>query len=401
MRLALELGQGARLDADALTSDLSRALGSWFVPPVLGDRSTPDFRRVRSLVFEQHTPWADASYRNLAGERTRPPDGRWHRLERRLSKLDWVAPRKAQLPWKLRRTMPAVVTFYSFKGGVGRTTLVASTALQLAREAKNVVVVDLDVEAPGVSSLLGAVSERGLLDFLVDHAAVNATSLDGLLAPATALGDEASRVSVIGAGRLDADYFEKLARLDFIGAQLGGDDASPVTQALRQLLLALANRAPRPDYILLDSRAGLHDVAGLSLHDLAHVDVLVGRDSDQGYRGLELTAMALGRRRTLDDLRCAVVQTMAPDDPTAEEYKRITAEYRKRSYDAFVEHVYADDDDLPEIDDDVSAHYPTVVRFQPRLVSFTTLTVRREELLGADFVAVKDRIAALCQPEDP
>lgn len=35
------------------------------------------------------------------------------------------------------------------------------------------------------------------------------------------------------------------------------------------------------NYILLDSRAGLHDLAGLSLHNLAHVDVLVGRDSDQ------------------------------------------------------------------------------------------------------------------------
>ncbi len=44
---------------------------------------------------------------------------------------------------------PKVITFYSFKGGMGRTTTLASVALQLVRKKKNVMMIDMDIEAPG------------------------------------------------------------------------------------------------------------------------------------------------------------------------------------------------------------------------------------------------------------
>ena len=40
------------------------------------------------------------------------------------------------------------VAFYSYKGGVGRTLLVANTAQFLALSGRRVVVLDLDFEAP-------------------------------------------------------------------------------------------------------------------------------------------------------------------------------------------------------------------------------------------------------------
>ncbi len=43
-----------------------------------------------------------------------------------------------------------------------------------------------------------------------------------------------------------------------------------------------------PDYIFLDARAGLHDLGGLSLHALAHVDVLVGRAGAATLDGFRL-----------------------------------------------------------------------------------------------------------------
>jgi MinD-like ATPase involved in chromosome partitioning or flagellar assembly len=298
------------------------------------------------------------------------------------------------------------VTFFSYKGGVGRTTLLASTAIQLARDGKRVVAIDLDVEAPGLGSLLGATTRRGVIDFLVDHYATGVVDLDDLFAPATALEHEALLVDVIPAGNVDATYFEKLARLDFVGSGLVQPDASsPVRESLKRLVIAVARRNPRPDYILIDSRAGLHDVAGLSLHDLAHVDVLVGRDSDQSYAGLELTVTALGQRRAFEDIRCVVVQSMAPDDPGTTEYQRITAEYRQRSYQAFAENIYSRDEsegDDPDIDDDSAAHFPIVIRFDQRLLHFSSIQTRRAELTGADFNRVKERIVEQCTPErDP
>ena len=47
------------------------------------------------------------------------------------------------------------VAFYSYKGGVGRTLLVANTAQFLAMSGRSVVALDLDLEAPELHRKLG------------------------------------------------------------------------------------------------------------------------------------------------------------------------------------------------------------------------------------------------------
>src|SRR3989442_7579550 len=48
------------------------------------------------------------------------------------------------------------VAFYSYKGGVGRTLLVANTAQFLAMSGRKVVALDLDLEAPGLHQKVGS-----------------------------------------------------------------------------------------------------------------------------------------------------------------------------------------------------------------------------------------------------
>ena len=43
-------------------------------------------------------------------------------------------------------------TFYSFKGGVGRTLALMNVAYRLVSEGNNVTVVDFDLEAPGMQT---------------------------------------------------------------------------------------------------------------------------------------------------------------------------------------------------------------------------------------------------------
>jgi cellulose biosynthesis protein BcsQ len=408
VRLAIDADkrESHTLDTEELEQRLSQALPKWFETPILRPSGGLELSRLCASVLSQNAPWRDAVWEDpVTGDRRRPPAGRWHLVERHLSKTAWVGDAKGKPPWPLVAAKPAVVTFYSFKGGVGRTTLVASSAWHLATQGKRVVIIDLDVEAPGVSSLLGAQADRGVLDFVVDHAATKSVDLDRMLVPARELGDVSPLVEVVPAGNLDSAYFEKLARLDYAGSGLlTPQGENPVRSALLELLRAVARLDPRPDYILLDSRAGLHDVAGLSLHDLAHVDVLVGRDSDQNYRGLELTVEALGRRRSSQDLRAIVVQTMAPEDPSSPEFARITAAYRARSHAAFVDHVYSLADDSvedadPVLEDESAAHFPLVVRFNSRLVNFMSLASQRSELFGDDFERITRRLVELCTPE--
>ena len=45
-----------------------------------------------------------------------------------------------------------VITFYSFKGGVGRTLAMVNVAAELVRRGRTVLVVDFDLEAPGLET---------------------------------------------------------------------------------------------------------------------------------------------------------------------------------------------------------------------------------------------------------
>jgi len=95
-------------------------------------------------------------------------------------------------------------------------------------------------------------------------------------------------------------YLEKPGRLDFV-SETGGSDDSPVHDALRALLLKIKAEL-RPDHILIDSRAGLHDLGGLSMHGLAHVDV---------HRTVFMTYDALDRLGTYDvDKRDRLIRTL-------------------------------------------------------------------------------------------
>lgn len=52
-------------------------------------------------------------------------------------------------PQKIEGDVPPVVTFYSYKGGMARTTTMISYAIERASQGKRVFIIDCDLEAPG------------------------------------------------------------------------------------------------------------------------------------------------------------------------------------------------------------------------------------------------------------
>jgi cellulose biosynthesis protein BcsQ len=70
-----------------------------------------------------------------------------------------------------------IFSFYSFKGGVGRSMAVANVAALLARAGNSVLVVDWDLEAPGLQKYFNRFDGRidgearrtpGIVDLLSD-----------------------------------------------------------------------------------------------------------------------------------------------------------------------------------------------------------------------------------------
>src|SRR5436189_94654 len=68
--------------------------------------------------------------------------------------------------------MGTIATFYSYKGGVGRSMALANAAVLLARAGRRVLVVDFDLEAPGIEQYFWYFESEsaapGVLDLLAD-----------------------------------------------------------------------------------------------------------------------------------------------------------------------------------------------------------------------------------------
>lgn len=398
VRLVIKPVATAAPDLTALEVALKSALGDWFAPPIWTTTAMDDAGRLGGKAMEMAGPWSPKYQDPVTGQELIPASGRWRRLERRLSKEVWLDQADAEPPWELAPGAPTIVTFFSFKGGVGRTTALASCAWQLARRGHRVAAVDLDLEAPGLGTLFGAQTERGVLDFIVDHFAIGARDLDGLHALAQGLPEaDASMLEVFPAGGLEPGYLEKLARLDFAGSRLGdGSERSPVGTALTALLQSI-RATLRPDFILLDSRAGLHDLAGLSLHGLAHIDVLVGRASEQAYAGMDLTLQILARRKGAEKLQCVLIHSLAPPVPGSIEAQLEEAAFIKRTYQAFQKYIYTEN--APAEDDSEAMHWPIVVRSDNALERFSMIgQVPEPRVFSGGYQDLCEYIVQLSQP---
>lgn len=216
---------------------------------------------------------------------------------------------------------PPIVVFYSFKGGVGRTTALAAFAIRRARAGERVLVLDMDLDAPGAGMLLEPdepSTNPGIVDYLLDAAMgeVDIKQYVHHCRRQQLVGDEGGEIIVLPAGRLDEDYLAKLARLDL---EVRGE-YHPLEH-----VLASARRRLQPDWILIDSRAGMSPAAGLLLDGIAHLHVLLGTNSIQSQMGLTQVLRNLGIQRIergRSQANCLVMHAMVVDNADVEKEAR-------------------------------------------------------------------------------
>ncbi len=293
----------------------------------------------------------------------------WYKLERQFSKSSWQ-PNGIEPPWSLDEAdKPAIVSFYFFKGGLGRTTTVAAIALLLARAGKRSLVFDLDLESPGVGPLLLEnipLPDSGIVDYLVEWQLLKTRPVN-LSSYVTVqnqqdLVDQGQPLRVMTAGRLDAHFLEKLARLDF--ENFVNQKTNPLVE-----LFCHADDEYDLDFILLDLRSGLHDLGGLSLNGLSHLDILFGLETEQSWAGLEVVLGMLGQ---LPHREILLVHAMDPRlifDQMAQTHER----FRNHGYDLFKKNYYTVDEDIPDIADD-NAPYGLPIAFDTGLINFNRLS---------------------------
>ncbi|MCP4502879.1 MAG: AAA family ATPase [Deltaproteobacteria bacterium] len=396
-RLRLVLEASDDYDISAISATLETKLGKWFFGPVLNAKAgSPGQKRLAKSILSSSLEWPSSWPKTRddgTGGRIDIGD-RWIGKQRLLSKESWLSSPSEDDIWPLKSQTPTIVAFYSFKGGVGRSTLLGMTAYKMAKEGKKVVCIDLDLEAPGLNGFFGVQSETSVLDALLTHAVTDSLPATGLLAAVDVnYGDVEVSFQAITAGEMNGRYVEKLARLDYLSS---ANEASPVAKALNALLKKI-KRDENPDYILLDCRAGIHDLGGLSLVQFAHIDVLVGRDSPQGREGLTLTLEMLGKAKKSDRQRLQIVQTFVPTEKDAAETS--TARFRESMHDVCKKYLYDDDDNVPELDNDSSAHFPRTLTEDKSISASETLQDLPENVLNsAGLSGVCEKIEMLSTP---
>lgn len=390
IRLVLRPPAGCDLkeeDKQRISERLSKAGDLFWAGEIWSERG--DARPSDRALFEE--VWQEA--------RSDPPgQDRILVLDRRLSKDAWLLD-PCEPPWPLRRGTPPVVSFYSFKGGVGRTTALLAVAVNAARDARRCLIVDFDLEAPAAGALAspqhGAGAQWGLVDFLLEFPVASAAAVDiaeyyHLCDNPKVIGD-GEPIYVVPAGTVNEWYLEKLARVDheylYRTAMPAAETESPIYALLRALRSKL-----NPDMVLIDSRAGFHDLGGLALGGLAHLQVLMGLHSEQSWQGLTLTISRLGKEMVLAgkaQRACMMVHAHAPFiEPGRQEQIRA---FRERAFDIFQQFYYdpAESDEgewpLPDPEDPATPHYPVVLTWDQRIAGYRQLEHIAELLTEGDY----------------
>ncbi|PWU10755.1 MAG: hypothetical protein C5B51_03775 [Terriglobia bacterium] len=206
-----------------------------------------------------------------------------------------------------------ILTFYSYRGGAGRSMLLANIAWLLASNGRRVLAIDWDLEAPGLHEYFApflnaqSVTEApGLIDWLLEqravrqspglpwmtetsHPAENARLLDYAI-PAGWSFPDGGRLELVTAGRPGPEYARNVAGFDweeFYRRYNGYDVIERLQTVLRR----------QYDEVLIDSRTGVTEMGGVCTVQLSDAIVLCVTLSQQSIDGASRMADGIDKQR--------------------------------------------------------------------------------------------------------
>ncbi len=180
-------------------------------------------------------------------------------------------------------------TFYSYKGGVGRTLALVNVATILAQNGKRVLIVDFDLEAPGLTTLKilrSADKKPGLVDFVSQYEATGSVPIasEFIYSCVVEEGENvetAFKIDVLPAGEVNDNYTAQLSRIDWHSLY----DQKNGFLLMEDLRAQWSNLGY--DYVLIDSRTGHTDVGGICTRQLPDAVVNIFFPNEQNLLGMK------------------------------------------------------------------------------------------------------------------
>src|SRR5260370_23218788 len=246
-----------------------------------------------------------------------------------------------------------IITFYSYKGGTGRSMVLANVGYLLATGQDDgtarVLLIEWDLEAPGLERFFGAdpLPGPGLIDYLTDmQEHYFREAADIRLRESMARDPNAIKVFESGAKSHPLKHYYRaiggLSNLFLMpaGSRSSDDSAGPENYwekvrgfdwehfyhyqgsfftHLRQVLMEDF------DYVLIDSRTGLTDIGGICTRVMPEKLVLVFAPNHQNIDGvMNVAAKSIGYRRASRDPRGLTLFPVASPLDASPSARRVT-----------------------------------------------------------------------------
>ncbi|MFM7204197.1 MAG: KGGVGR-motif variant AAA ATPase [Myxococcota bacterium] len=378
-----------------LANKLRERLGAYALPePVLPSALFPS---IQAASPREVFVWV--------GERLEPV----RLVERRIVGADWLSDLAPPPPG------PPRLVFGSLKGGVGRTTALAVLAMDLAQAGKRVLCMDLDLEAPGLSTTLlsnQASDDRrpryGALDYLVEDGLnpIQDDELSDFVGISHFAQGEIRVLPAVGR-ETDAHPENMIAKLSRgLIEDVGQEGRLSVATQLRRMVDRFVAYF-ESDVVLIDARAGLAELtAGTWLSLGARKLLLFGVDQPQTFMGYRyvlshlVSSLGVPQPTSEEDWRTRLtfVHSKAP---TAGKRRLL---FREKLYELCLETLYEQEEDKEKLEPVFSfglhesgldiPHDATHITFHPDYDAFSPLddgTVLQAEVYGGPFGAFLTR----------
>ncbi|TAZ03627.1 hypothetical protein ELH77_38550 [Rhizobium ruizarguesonis] len=222
------------------------------------------------------------------------------------------------------RSPGTICTFYSYKGGVGRSMTLANVAFLLSRYGKKVLIVDWDLEAPGLERYFAPylAGSRRKTDGIVDlfDARGRGEATDWRQSVISARIDGGEPLSILHAGRDDGDYLQRLREINWLDEWVGG--------YLEHLRLEWQSDF---DFVLIDSRTGITDIGGICAIHLPDYLISMFTTTEQSLLGVKdtmLRARGAHAKLPLDRKKLLIIPLPSRDESNTE-YK-LARDWRRR-----------------------------------------------------------------------
>jgi cellulose biosynthesis protein BcsQ len=183
------------------------------------------------------------------------------------------------------------ITFYSYKGGVGRSLALVNIATRLSEMGQKVCIIDFDLDAPGIHFKLRRayetpeVIEVGLVDYIYHYA------VDGIVEKKIKdfsyqlkpKNPTSKPITFVPAGNIDSnEYWQMLSFIPW-SKLFYAEEGEGIDFFLD--LKAKIEAEFDPEFLLIDSRTGITDISAVTLKIFADEVVVLAANNEENLFG--------------------------------------------------------------------------------------------------------------------